>query len=224
MSGGEQGHCREWVWPGEGPASSTWACHSQATGSRCPASEVWSQQHTELPPHRDGAQRGRLPAIARESPLLPECRSSARRVRGSSSGEALLRTQPSFSLELHTLWQNEERAAISSSKLNEIWHRRHDYWLLAGIVLYPLSLSREVAGRCARGWGWGCCSQAREETAKPRGVPRLGGMPDSRTGPGSHSSAQPLLGVLTHHPVTALGAVRPGGGVKGLCPAAGEAP
>uniref|UniRef100_A0A8C5S3C0 Chromodomain helicase DNA binding protein 3 n=1 Tax=Laticauda laticaudata TaxID=8630 RepID=A0A8C5S3C0_LATLA len=41
--------------------------------------------------------------------------------------------------ELHTLWQNEERAAISSSKLNEIWHRRHDYWLLAGIVLYPLS-------------------------------------------------------------------------------------
>ncbi|XP_014749438.1 PREDICTED: chromodomain-helicase-DNA-binding protein 3-like, partial [Sturnus vulgaris] len=37
--------------------------------------------------------------------------------------------------ELHTLWQNEERAAISSGKLNEIWHRRHDYWLLAGIVL-----------------------------------------------------------------------------------------
>uniref|UniRef100_A0A8D0HC32 Chromodomain helicase DNA binding protein 3 n=1 Tax=Sphenodon punctatus TaxID=8508 RepID=A0A8D0HC32_SPHPU len=42
--------------------------------------------------------------------------------------------------ELHTLWQNEERAAISSSKLNEIWHRRHDYWLLAGIVLYPSPL------------------------------------------------------------------------------------
>ncbi|KAH0626116.1 hypothetical protein JD844_000891 [Phrynosoma platyrhinos] len=41
--------------------------------------------------------------------------------------------------ELHTLWQNEERAAISSSKLNEIWHRRHDYWLLAGIVLYPFT-------------------------------------------------------------------------------------
>lgn len=39
--------------------------------------------------------------------------------------------------ELHTLWQNEERAAICSGKLNEIWHRRHDYWLLAGIVLYP---------------------------------------------------------------------------------------
>ncbi|XP_061106034.1 chromodomain-helicase-DNA-binding protein 3-like [Conger conger] len=33
--------------------------------------------------------------------------------------------------ELHALWQNEERAAISSGKVNEIWHRRHDYWLLA---------------------------------------------------------------------------------------------
>uniref|UniRef100_A0A669E468 Chromodomain helicase DNA binding protein 3 n=1 Tax=Oreochromis niloticus TaxID=8128 RepID=A0A669E468_ORENI len=37
--------------------------------------------------------------------------------------------------ELHTLWQNEERAAISSGKMNEIWHRRHDFWLLAGIVI-----------------------------------------------------------------------------------------
>ncbi|KAA0707630.1 Chromodomain-helicase-DNA-binding protein 5 [Triplophysa tibetana] len=36
--------------------------------------------------------------------------------------------------ELHTLWQNEERAAVSSGKIYDIWHRRHDYWLLAGIV------------------------------------------------------------------------------------------
>ena len=39
-------------------------------------------------------------------------------------------------LELHTLWQNEERAAVSSGKIYDIWHRRHDYWLLAGIVTY----------------------------------------------------------------------------------------
>ncbi|XP_056426069.1 chromodomain-helicase-DNA-binding protein 3 isoform X5 [Hyla sarda] len=38
--------------------------------------------------------------------------------------------------ELHTLWQNEERAAICSGRLNEIWHRRHDYWLLAGVVIH----------------------------------------------------------------------------------------
>lgn len=34
--------------------------------------------------------------------------------------------------ELHTLWQNEERAA--AGRENEIWHRRHDFWLLSGIV------------------------------------------------------------------------------------------
>merc|ERR1711992_112279 len=34
--------------------------------------------------------------------------------------------------ELHTLWQNEEKAAVPGREF-EIWHRRHDYWLLAGI-------------------------------------------------------------------------------------------
>lgn len=42
-----------------------------------------------------------------------------------------------LSLELHSLWQNEERAATVTKKTNEIWHRRHDYWLLAGIIQYP---------------------------------------------------------------------------------------
>lgn len=41
--------------------------------------------------------------------------------------------------ELHTLWQTEERAALSSGKMHDIWHRRHDYWLLAGIVTYPFT-------------------------------------------------------------------------------------
>uniref|UniRef100_A0A3P8S9H2 Chromodomain helicase DNA binding protein 4b n=1 Tax=Amphiprion percula TaxID=161767 RepID=A0A3P8S9H2_AMPPE len=35
---------------------------------------------------------------------------------------------------LHSLWQNEERAATVTKKTFEIWHRRHDYWLLAGII------------------------------------------------------------------------------------------
>ena len=47
--------------------------------------------------------------------------------------------------ELHTLWQNEEKAAVPGREF-EIWHRRHDYWLLAGKNLFlgsetcPLSL------------------------------------------------------------------------------------
>jgi len=34
--------------------------------------------------------------------------------------------------ELHTLWQHEKKAAMNREY--EIWHRRHDYWLLSGIV------------------------------------------------------------------------------------------
>lgn len=45
----------------------------------------------------------------------------------------------SCSAELHSLWQNEERAATVTKKTYEIWHRRHDYWLLAGIIQYPLT-------------------------------------------------------------------------------------
>merc|ERR1719288_293986 len=37
--------------------------------------------------------------------------------------------------ELHTLWQNEEKAAVPGREF-EIWHRRHDSWLLAGIVCH----------------------------------------------------------------------------------------
>lgn len=51
-------------------------------------------------------------------------------------------TSSGFSSELHSLWQNEERAATVTKKTNEIWHRRHDYWLLAGIIQYPLLVAR----------------------------------------------------------------------------------
>merc|ERR1712088_586337 len=37
--------------------------------------------------------------------------------------------------ELHTLWQNEEKGAVPGREF-EIWHRRHDYWLLSGIVCH----------------------------------------------------------------------------------------
>ncbi|WAR14920.1 CHD3-like protein [Mya arenaria] len=37
--------------------------------------------------------------------------------------------------ELHTLWQNEQRALVKGRE-HEVWHRRHDYWLLAGLVTH----------------------------------------------------------------------------------------
>uniref|UniRef100_A0A3Q3BH47 Chromodomain helicase DNA binding protein 5 n=1 Tax=Kryptolebias marmoratus TaxID=37003 RepID=A0A3Q3BH47_KRYMA len=46
--------------------------------------------------------------------------------------------------ELHTLWQTEERAALSSGKIHDIWHRRHDYWLLAGIVTHGYARWQDI--------------------------------------------------------------------------------
>uniref|UniRef100_A0A671RE06 Chromodomain-helicase-DNA-binding protein 4-like n=1 Tax=Sinocyclocheilus anshuiensis TaxID=1608454 RepID=A0A671RE06_9TELE len=46
--------------------------------------------------------------------------------------------------ELHSLWQNEERAATITKKTYEIWHRRHDYWLLAGIIHHGYARWQDV--------------------------------------------------------------------------------
>uniref|UniRef100_A0A8D3CER0 DNA helicase n=1 Tax=Scophthalmus maximus TaxID=52904 RepID=A0A8D3CER0_SCOMX len=49
-----------------------------------------------------------------------------------------------FLSELHSLWQNEERAATVTKKTNEIWHRRHDYWLLAGIIQHGYARWQDI--------------------------------------------------------------------------------
>uniref|UniRef100_A0A3Q2CC07 Chromodomain helicase DNA binding protein 4a n=1 Tax=Cyprinodon variegatus TaxID=28743 RepID=A0A3Q2CC07_CYPVA len=49
-----------------------------------------------------------------------------------------------FPPELHSLWQNEERAATVTKKTNEIWHRRHDYWLLAGIIQHGYARWQDI--------------------------------------------------------------------------------
>uniref|UniRef100_A0A2C9KA91 CHD C-terminal 2 domain-containing protein n=1 Tax=Biomphalaria glabrata TaxID=6526 RepID=A0A2C9KA91_BIOGL len=41
--------------------------------------------------------------------------------------------------ELHTLWSNEQRA-LTKGREHEVWHRRHDYWLLAGIITWLISI------------------------------------------------------------------------------------
>ncbi|MCJ8728074.1 hypothetical protein PDJAM_G00000090 [Pangasius djambal] len=46
--------------------------------------------------------------------------------------------------ELHSLWQNEERAATVTKKTYDIWHRRHDYWLLAGIIQHGYARWQDV--------------------------------------------------------------------------------
>uniref|UniRef100_A0AAQ6AEU3 DNA helicase n=1 Tax=Amphiprion ocellaris TaxID=80972 RepID=A0AAQ6AEU3_AMPOC len=56
---------------------------------------------------------------------------------------SLTDSPPSLS-ELHSLWQNEERAATVTKKTNEIWHRRHDYWLLAGIIQHGYARWQDI--------------------------------------------------------------------------------
>ena len=38
--------------------------------------------------------------------------------------------------ELHSLWHLEEMQLILGKEF-ETWHRRHDFWLLAGVITYP---------------------------------------------------------------------------------------
>jgi len=45
--------------------------------------------------------------------------------------------------ELHSLWLNEQRALTPNHEL-DIWHRRHDYWLLAGIVTHGYSRWQDI--------------------------------------------------------------------------------
>ncbi|MEJ1273132.1 hypothetical protein NN561_003992 [Cricetulus griseus] len=80
----------------------------------------------------------------RLGPPRDEPRSNGRREEKVEKPRFMFNIADGGFTELHTLWQNEERAAISSGKLNEIWHRRHDYWLLAGIVLHGYARWQDI--------------------------------------------------------------------------------
>ncbi|CAF1121099.1 unnamed protein product [Adineta ricciae] len=45
--------------------------------------------------------------------------------------------------ELHCLWLNEQRALVLNHE-HDIWHRRHDYWLLAGVVTHGYSRWQDI--------------------------------------------------------------------------------
>merc|ERR1719464_375539 len=73
--------------------------------------------------------------------------------------------------ELHTLWQNEEKAAVPGREY-EIWHRRHDYWLLAGIVTHGYGAgktSRTIIGSASSmspsKWTWARAISWRSRTS-----------------------------------------------------------
>ncbi|XP_075417003.1 chromodomain-helicase-DNA-binding protein 3 isoform X2 [Tenrec ecaudatus] len=90
------------------------------------------------------AEDGKGDRELRPGPPRDESRSNGRREERAEKPRFMFNIADGGFTELHTLWQNEERAAISSGKLNEIWHRRHDYWLLAGIVLHGYARWQDI--------------------------------------------------------------------------------
>ncbi|XP_056673538.1 chromodomain-helicase-DNA-binding protein 3 isoform X3 [Monodelphis domestica] len=100
--------------------------------------ESGSRGDKEKPEEHKGERESRL------GPSRDESRSNGRREEKSEKPRFMFNIADGGFTELHTLWQNEERAAISSGKLNEIWHRRHDYWLLAGIVLHGYARWQDI--------------------------------------------------------------------------------
>lgn len=93
---------------------------------------------------KDGAEK----ADASNATTMATASSSS-----SSSQQEVIKNRFSFNIadggftELHTLWQNEERAA--QNRIYEIWHRRHDYWLLAGVVKHGYGRWQDVQNDAA---------------------------------------------------------------------------
>ncbi|XP_046278065.1 chromodomain-helicase-DNA-binding protein 3 isoform X8 [Marmota monax] len=113
-------------------------------GERGEEKPLDGQEHRERP---EGDLGKRAEDIKGDRELRPgphEPRSNGRREEKVEKPRFMFNIADGGFTELHTLWQNEERAAISSGKLNEIWHRRHDYWLLAGIVLHGYARWQDI--------------------------------------------------------------------------------
>ncbi|XP_035888958.1 chromodomain-helicase-DNA-binding protein 3 isoform X12 [Phyllostomus discolor] len=117
-------------------------------GERGEEKPLDGQEHRERPEGETG-DLGKREDIKggrelRPGPPRDEPRSNGRREEKAEKPRFMFNIADGGFTELHTLWQNEERAAISSGKLNEIWHRRHDYWLLAGIVLHGYARWQDI--------------------------------------------------------------------------------
>ncbi|XP_064438163.1 chromodomain-helicase-DNA-binding protein 3 isoform X10 [Mirounga angustirostris] len=118
-------------------------------GERGEEKPLDGQEHRERPEGETGdlgkrAEDTRGERELRPGPPRDELRPNGRREEKAEKPRFMFNIADGGFTELHTLWQNEERAAISSGKLNEIWHRRHDYWLLAGIVLHGYARWQDI--------------------------------------------------------------------------------
>ncbi|GAA6091161.1 chromodomain-helicase-DNA-binding protein 5 isoform X1 [Tachysurus ichikawai] len=92
------------------------------------------------PKSEDGAEN----QLNGEKEMRDELDESQKDERNGAKGRFMFNIADGGFTELHTLWQNEERVAVSSGKMYDIWHRRHDYWLLAGIVTHGYARWQDI--------------------------------------------------------------------------------
>uniref|UniRef100_A0AAQ5ZAQ3 DNA helicase n=1 Tax=Amphiprion ocellaris TaxID=80972 RepID=A0AAQ5ZAQ3_AMPOC len=119
-----------------------------------PASPVATQPGTPVPPGQnkvlvmfyfyisiEDALEGRLNG---DKDTLDEIDEGRKEDKNGFKAKFMFNIADGGFTELHTLWQTEERAALSSGKMHDIWHRRHDYWLLAGIVTHGYARWQDI--------------------------------------------------------------------------------
>uniref|UniRef100_A0AAY5EYS3 DNA helicase n=1 Tax=Electrophorus electricus TaxID=8005 RepID=A0AAY5EYS3_ELEEL len=110
-----------------------------------PSSKKTEQPANQMTP--TGASTCEDPAESQlngEKEARDEVDESAKDDRSTSKARFMFNIADGGFTELHTLWQNEERVALSSGKMYDIWHRRHDYWLLAGIVTHGYARWQDI--------------------------------------------------------------------------------
>uniref|UniRef100_A0A8C7W9G8 Chromodomain helicase DNA binding protein 4a n=1 Tax=Oncorhynchus mykiss TaxID=8022 RepID=A0A8C7W9G8_ONCMY len=134
------------LWPATPPPPSTSASRPSCDNAFNPCSPLCARppQPPKLPPQAHPQTR---------NPTRPPQNGDSVKegaAAGVSEEKKKAKTRFMFNIadggftELHSLWQNEERAATVTKKTNEIWHRRHDYWLLAGIIQHGYARWQDI--------------------------------------------------------------------------------
>uniref|UniRef100_A0A8D3BSC3 DNA helicase n=1 Tax=Scophthalmus maximus TaxID=52904 RepID=A0A8D3BSC3_SCOMX len=92
----------------------------------------------------DGSKESAATATTTNAAAAPAAAAASEEKKKAAKSRFMFNIADGGFTELHSLWQNEERAATVTKKTNEIWHRRHDYWLLAGIIQHGYARWQDI--------------------------------------------------------------------------------
>ncbi|XP_051895306.1 chromodomain-helicase-DNA-binding protein 5 isoform X3 [Pristis pectinata] len=122
-------------------------CKKQVSESGAEEKGERELQEQAAPPHPKAEETSEDKDVAeslQNGEIMKDMTEEESRKEQAAKGKFMFNIADGGFTELHTLWQNEERAAVSSGKIYDIWHRRHDYWLLAGIVAHGYARWQDI--------------------------------------------------------------------------------